>query len=612
MRSILRLSDEQYKATLGWRHIVGTIYENLYRFSLVIAFAALLILLIQISSQAIGPVLFVPLNPVEGLADLPLNELSEDELATIIVRELDSGVVNVVRDQLGSVEGAEFLSVPLAQSLPRRQLPEGISRDDAQTLTYGELTSAQIAELLALNRNRAQLTEIIEKQVIGEDVILEWAWYPWVFNRDLVYNESALELGGELARGILREVPDIFTAEDLAPGLEPIIGAENSPTVAADYFRLQELFFTYEDWDIDRRRVLASGSLTSDGRSSFTAQDVTRRVSRDLIPDIQQVVEAAGVPAFAAAQIATSFAPEIAATRDGKLTELSGTLPRDLLSSLMAPNFATRLRNGEYNGATIEFRSWLTWGFVTERGQNSTPELASIRVAALGSIWLVSICILVAFPLGVGAAIYLEEYASDNWLNNLIETNIRNLSGVPSIIYGLLGLAVFVRAFGFFTSGEVFGSDSENGRTIISAGFTLALLILPVIIINSQEALRAVPSTIREASYGLGGTKWQTIWRQVLPAAVPGILTGTILSLSRAVGEAGPLLVVGASTAISADPNLFSGFTAVPIQIYNWTEDSRPEYQHLAAAAIVVLLIILIAMNTVAITLRNRYSKQLA
>ncbi|MCY3832741.1 MAG: ABC transporter permease subunit [Chloroflexi bacterium] len=342
---------------------------------------------------------------------------------------------------------------------------------------------------------------------------------------------------------------------------------------------------------------------------------------------------------------------------------------------------------------------------------------------------------LTALPIGVGAAIYLEEYAQHGFINRLIETNVRNLAGVPSIIYGMLGLAIFVRALAPVTSGIIFGynfdapsvetvieriaphfdgeirfdggaftSDSDeidapmlarvvdvflrfgspslamlgnssvvdmsqalaealaievdvtftgadeahdidargsayrfdvaadapisddtfdqlmaslvrlnsfspNGRTLISAGLTLALLILPIIIINAQEAIRAVPAAIREASYGLGATRWQTIWRSVLPAALPGIMTGTILSVSRAVGETAPLIVVGAATFLVADPTSpFSQFTALPIQIYQWTARPQGQFADIAAAAIIVLLALMLTLNAAAIFLRNRYS----
>jgi phosphate transport system permease protein len=232
----------------------------------------------------------------------------------------------------------------------------------------------------------------------------------------------------------------------------------------------------------------------------------------------------------------------------------------------------------------------------------ASPLDAGIRTALLGTLWLMVITLGVAFPLGVGAAIYLEEYATGGRLSQLIETNIRNLAGVPSIIYGLLGLAVFVRALG----------DITGGRSILAAGLTMALLILPLIIINAQEALRAVPNSLREASYGIGATQWQTIWRVVLPAAMPGVLTGTILATSRAIGETAPLIVVGASTFILTDPNsVLSKFTALPIQIYDWAKRPEVEFRDIAAATIIVLLVLLLALNAAAIYMRQRFRRKL-
>jgi phosphate transport system permease protein len=248
----------------------------------------------------------------------------------------------------------------------------------------------------------------------------------------------------------------------------------------------------------------------------------------------------------------------------------------------------------------LEFRTWLNPRFLINP-QASVPENAGIRTAILGSLWMIVLTILFAFPIGVAAAIYLEEYASDTWFNRLIEVNIYNLSGVPSIIYGLLGLAVFVRFLGPVTS----------GRTILSAGMTLALLVLPIIIINSREAIRAVPRTLRESSYALGATKWQTIWYHVLPSAFDRILTGTIIAISRAVGETAPVVVIGASTFITVDPkNVFSKFTTLPIQIYQWTARPQGEFRHIAAAAIIVLLILLLSMNSFAIITRDRMNRK--
>jgi phosphate transport system permease protein len=267
----------------------------------------------------------------------------------------------------------------------------------------------------------------------------------------------------------------------------------------------------------------------------------------------------------------------------------------------------------EYPEAELDFVSWLTYDFVT-RPQTSEPLTAGVRTAILGSLWTILFTILLAFPMGVGAAIYLEEYASDNWLNRIIQTNINNLAGVPSIVYGILGLAIFVRTLEPLTSGEIFGlvdPTTANGRTVLSAGLTLGLLVLPIIIINAQEAIRAVPRSLRNASFGVGATKWQTVWSHVLPNALPGILTGTILAVSRAIGETAPLVVVGASTAISFDPSSpFSKFTTLPIQIYQWTSRPQDEFRSLAAASILVLLVLLLSLNASAVLLRSRFSRR--
>ncbi len=259
-----------------------------------------------------------------------------------------------------------------------------------------------------------------------------------------------------------------------------------------------------------------------------------------------------------------------------------------------------QIASEEYPGAHISFRSWLNWNFIVG-GLSKSPEIAGIRTALMGSLWIILITITFAFPIGVGAAIYLEEYATANRINRLIQTNIDNLAGVPSIVYGILGLAIFVRGL----------SDLTQGRTVLSAGLTMALLILPILIINAQEAIRAVPNSLRQASYGLGATQWQTIWHHVLPYALPGILTGTILSISRAFGETAPLILVGASSFINKDPSgLFSRFTVLPIQIYNWTSRPQDTFRNIAAAAIIVLILTLLTLNAVAILLRNRFSKR--
>ncbi|MBX3001828.1 MAG: phosphate ABC transporter permease PstA [Caldilineaceae bacterium] len=285
-----------------------------------------------------------------------------------------------------------------------------------------------------------------------------------------------------------------------------------------------------------------------------------------------------------------------------------------LVDSLLNRREIEALVAERYPTADLQFRSWVSMDFITSP-QSSDPTLAGVRSAIYGSLWTIFITILFAFPIGVGAAIYLEEYARhDLWFNRLIQTNINNLAGVPSIIYGMLGLAIFVRTMEPFTSGAIFGSGIDttaNGRTIISAGLTLALLILPLLIINAQEAIRAVPSTLRQAGYGLGATQWQVIWHHVLPSALPGILTGTILAVSRAIGETAPLVVVGASTFITQDPSgPFSKFTTLPIQIYQWTARPQAQFRNIAAAAIVVLLVMLLTLNASAVILRDRFQRQ--
>ncbi len=266
----------------------------------------------------------------------------------------------------------------------------------------------------------------------------------------------------------------------------------------------------------------------------------------------------------------------------------------------------------KYPGAYLDFFSWLNPEFV-QRPQSSEPLRAGVRTAILGSLWVIAITVSFAFPIATGAAIYLEEYAPDTRLTRLIQTNINSLAGVPSIIYGILGLAIFVRFMQPITSGAVFGlvddPTTANGRTIIAAGLTLGLLIMPIIIINAQEAIKAVPNSLRNASYALGATQWETIWSHVLPNSIAGILTGTILAVSRAVGETAPLVVIGASTFITFDPDgPFSKFTTLPIQIYQWTSRPQAEFRNIAAAAIIALLLLLLALNAAAVLLRNRYS----
>jgi phosphate transport system permease protein len=250
----------------------------------------------------------------------------------------------------------------------------------------------------------------------------------------------------------------------------------------------------------------------------------------------------------------------------------------------------------------IDGAGTLDWGFITSFTSIDAHK-AGIQAALWGTVWLMGVCAIFIVPVGVATAIYLEEYADQSrWWNRLIELNIQNLAAVPSIVYGILGLAFLVRG------------PLDLGHVVLAGGLTLGLLVLPMVIIAGREALRAVPPSIREGSMALGATQWQTIWRQVLPAAVPGIATGVILALSRAIGETAPLIVVGAVAVISFNPTgLDSQFTAMPIQIFEWISRASNDinnYKPLAAAGILLLILLLLAMNGVAIWLRNRFEQK--
>lgn len=245
----------------------------------------------------------------------------------------------------------------------------------------------------------------------------------------------------------------------------------------------------------------------------------------------------------------------------------------------------------------IKGAGWLTWDFIT--GTSSRiPEKNGIWPALIGTLWLMMITAPLTFIIGVATAIYLEEYAKDNWFSRFVQMNISNLAGVPSIVYGLLGLTVFVRVMHF-------------GNSILSGALTLTLLILPILIVSAQEAIRAVPVSQRQASYALGANKWQTVTKVVLPSALPGILTGSILALSRAIGETAPIIAIGAVSFTRAIPQgLLDSFTALPIQIFSWSGMPNPKFENVAAAGIIVLLIVLLGMNAIAILLRNKYQKR--
>ena len=292
--------------------------------------------------------------------------------------------------------------------------------------------------------------------------------------------------------------------------------------------------------------------------------------------------------------------------------------------------------------SALVWKGWdfFKWTLIYNMNSRIDVENAGIFAGLLGSLWLIFFAGAFAVPIGVGAAIYLEEFTTDNWWTRIVRTNISNLAGVPSIVYGLLGYTIFVKAFFMFDIRDPLIREIPLyfftivikipfGQCVLSGGLTLGILVLPIIIIASQEALRSVPQSIRHGAYALGSTRWQAIRYQVLPAAIPGIMTGTILAMSRAIGETAPIIAIGASTFLLKVPGdidsfgqLFSGvqalmevpyseFTAMPLEIYNWSIDPDEKYRSVAAAAIVVLLGMLLIMNGLAIYIRNRFEKNL-
>lgn len=496
------------------------------------------------------------------------------------------------------------------------------------------------------------------------------------------------------------------------PELAQIL-ADNAPNRVPVVIRDILSVVPQADFTLEPMSVALAGKTFSDEYATLTIGEIPLEGRIQILSDNLSTTE------MYDAVVANVVRPSIARA----WTFLESTFSRQSVEAEKAERFPND---------TLTFKSWISWDFITN-SSSSSAATAGLLTALLGSFFIIVITASVALIIGVAAAIYLEEYSTgDNFIENAIEINIRNLAAIPSIIYGMLGLAVFAQIFAVFTGGYLFGanlppqsedqividvrqafglngfsggerealnltlnsarteneritlmieniavdaltaeettrlirtffsyrvanlgnvnafssppidkvkndiavavdisklSESQlaalegaltrygtfnlNGRTVLSAGITLALLILPIIIVNAQEALRAVPSTIREASYGMGATKWQTVSRQVIPAAIPGILTGIILAVSRAIGETAPLLVVGASTFIGVNPNgPFSKFTVVPIQIYQWTSRPEQEFRNLAAAAIIVLLIVMLFTNGTAIFVRNRYSKK--
>lgn len=678
-------NEEEFKQGLQRRNLYGRMGEVLYYFSIGVAILVLITLFTTIINQAFGSIAVVNEVDPEELAGegRSLSDLNEEELVGLLMERVPNRLQVIVRDEVSRVDNSDFADATVDDMIGRGTVPDGFEGMIVQDIRdmESDTRAEAFGSILVANVNAGKLRRIVNEEIVKPEVIEAWTLLDALIN----YDASS----GEQAR--LDAIPNEIA------------------TMQEEMATLDEQIADLEAQVTDLRAQGADDNRTAinEANSQISALRNDLALLEDQVEDLEREVE----------QIIDNNV--LTFVEDYKASQPANT-----------------------NVQVIRYHSWIDSEFLTVP-MSSTPAQAGIRTAILGSIGVILVVIAVTLPVGVGAALYLEEYANDSLLNRIIETNVRNLAGVPSIIYGLLGLSIFVRVLAPVMSGVVFGANvnvptdasviedisevivsvgflldederyigieandlitedqADNlvrlfrnigtegirwsnlnqsnlygdiapqraatlvrdaleldgninitvdrpsqvtedmvdidfnqssidyetfsglstalvqagnktiaGRTLLAAALTLALLILPIVIINAQEALRAVPYAYREASYGLGATKWQTIWRSVLPAAVPGIMTGTILAISRAVGETAPLIVVGASTFIVEDPSgLFSRFTVLPIQIYSWTARPQGQFQFIAAAAIVVLLSLVLILNAIAIILRERYS----
>jgi phosphate transport system permease protein len=491
---------------------------------------------------------------------------------------------------------------------------------DEDIITAGSSTVAPLTMRMAEEyRATDGFTGAVQTDVIGTKAGIQ----RFCVERDSdIANASRAITRQELAACKKRSPIEFRVGTD---ALAVVASRQNDFLTGASTEQLREIFTTAEQWsDVEPEWPAAaivryvpgedSGTLDFFVSEVFGDIELAELPSKMLISILKGFLSPGRVAALEDQQpLAERPQPDLVTLVEDEVVKPAVVASYSLWDSLVNRG-EVELSIAAIPDAVMEWRNWLSWEFITSP-QSSDPTTAGVSTAILGSLWVVLIAILFAIPLGIGAAIYLEEYAdTNNWFANIVDTNINNLAGVPSIIYGLLGLAVFVRFLEPITSGALLGVTNEttaNGRTIVSAGLTLGLLILPLVIINSREAIRAVPISIREASYGMGATRWQTTWVHVLPNAITGMLTGSILAVSRAIGETAPLVVVGASTFIVTNPTSpFAKFTTLPVQIFQWTSRPQAEFQNLAAAASIVLLVLLILLNAVAVFLRNRYSRR--
>ena len=615
--------------------------------SLVISIVSLVVLFVDIGDQAAGYVVRQNSTDPATLSSKPIEQLTEAELALIIdtnltARQVDAvlaesldergraGTLKLVQDDvLGPIDPRKLTDTPL----------EELDTVELNRLLSDNLTAERIEQIVSENTRKLedfdqpQLLELVQLEVLGEVSASQMA----DLSLDSLTSEELIQIiEGNFGPKRIEKLSKPNYAELSATDLSQLIIQELLPALdpalvsqkPVEELSKEELLALLNDY-LGPKRLEGLTVSTLDQLDAATLAGLVR--AELAMPVDPATITSESLDKLDTVALIDTLRAKVGKTRFSILVskglEIRGReymvnlIKRDVLRPTVKESWGLwrsltdkagieREVATRYPGAKVEWKSWLSPQFL-QTVMNSEPELAGIRTALLGSLWMIALTILIAVPLGVGAAIYLEEFGGRSALSKLIQINIYNLAGVPSIIYGMLGLTIFVRGLETFTSGQIFGITDSNGRTIISAAFTMALLILPLIIINTQEALRAVPRLLHEASYGIGMTKLETIWHHILPSALPGILTGTILAMSRAVGETAPLIVIGASTFIALDPNgPFSKFTVLPIQIYTWTAQPSQAFRNIAAAAIVVLLVLLISLNLTAILLRNKYRKE--
>lgn len=598
---------EALKKNINKRRRTGFVWRNIYIGAIVIAVIALLALIYSIVNSSYSLVAIANEVDPDTLYKEPVDSLTTEEIAEVLVH-LDNEQLGqiIAGSDAGDFRGNSLRIVAIENVFD-------LSNDDAKTYlrdnrdltvseaftdhTYPEqladmalldLTRENWNTLLYQNASTEVLVNLIASNILADEAnrvsllasvdSLAPEAFPYKPFDDLTAEELGqvmlLSDSTDLRGSNLRFVAvSIFFEMSLDDAKTELI--ENRDKTAGEYLRDFELPEGLEDVSILE--------LERDDWINIMTLNFSLDEMRAVVTD--KILKPRVVGTW-------NFVPSLSKDKDD--------LRQDVVTKEEAR--AAALGNElEMDPEAIEFeyRWWVSGDFL-DGTYNTQPELAGIRTAIIGSLYMIVITVLFSFPIGVGAAVYLEEYATDHIVNRIIKVNISNLAGVPSIVYGMLGLVIFVRSMGSLT----------QGSTVIAAGLTMGLLILPVIIINAQEAIRAVPNSLRQASYGLGATKWQTIWHHVLPNAIPGIMTGTILAISRAIGETAPLIVIGAATRITKDPTFTSKFTVLPIQIFHWTSEPDPAFRNVAAAAILILLILLLTMNSVAIVLRNRFSQR--